>query len=638
MKTKPILITVVILALLAGAFLFIRSRNLVKPQTAEINQFLYAFSNQINEGRTDSLLADFDVNTPPRTLKKLINLLIGKSELNGKDKPLASIHLNADASTIKIINSDLIMAYVPVKLSHASVSERWSVLTLKIHQLGPHQFKIIQIDANEFLTDFYAYESLIRTKILSDKDLYSPITLKAFETAKQLKSKYDSVVWFAHLDNKTYFYVVKGKWDMDKDIERMKDSVIDPYKMGLVGPDLKEIIPAEYDLIHNINGTFPGMVEVEKDNKRGFYNLSGKNVVPIKYDQIFPIEDDENLAVLRDGDNYFYLKKDTTISEKVDLKVGDFFPKIAANKGPMNVRPEKLQVITEYNSRESNAALYISPSYLADLNMIDKVLNVKNPLRKQMDDFVHVDYQIDFTEKQEEPENWFQAAFYSLKDHFIGGRGDFYNSKNLVIVDKKKNRVMSHEIRTDYGEDEGSDGQLEGVCNVTKVKAINDSLFEVKAGALMYVDLYDSTKTITGGTYYHYLMIENNKLVELPNKRTFGFTKYVKMDDSYLNGCYNLLIGASRNNEGEKKDINQLTPEILRYMKNEIYADYRYEFKDKRWKEVFQNIEAVYDRKSGEVLDGNKSVDDSLTVIDKYNINWINQKLKGTQEKGLASR
>jgi len=208
----------------------------------------------------------------------------------------------------------------------------------------------------------------------------------------------------------------------------------------------------------------------------------------------------------------------------------------------------------------------------------------------------------------------------------------------LIKDDKKKNRVMSHEIRTDYGEDEGSDGQLEGVCNVTKVKAINDSLFEVKAGALMYVDLYDSTKTITGGTYYHYLMIENNKLVELPNKRTFGFTKYVKMDDSYLNGCYNLLIGASRNNEGEKKDINQLTPEILRYMKNEIYADYRYEFKDKRWKEVFQNIEAVYDRKSGEVLDGNKSVDDSLTVIDKYNINWINQKLKGTQEKGLASR
>jgi len=649
MKTKPILITAGVLVLLAGAFLFIRSRNLVKPQTAEINQFLYAFSNQINEGRADSLLADFDVNTPPRTLKKLVNLLIGKSELNSKDKPLASIHLNVDASTIKIINSDLIMAYVPVKLSHASISEKWSVLTLKIHQLGPHQFKIIQIDANEFLTDYYAYENLIRSKILADKDMYSPITLKAFETAKQLKSKYDTVIWFGHLDNKTYFYVVKGKWDERKDLfdkyvyikytDRYKGSETEPYKMGLVGPDLKEIIPPEYDLIHNISDIFQGMVEVEKDDKKGFYDLTGKNIVPVKYDEIFPIEDDENLAVLKDGDTFFYLKKDTSISEKVDLRISDFFSKIATSKGSLDIKSNKFPAITEYNSRELYGAIYIPPSYLVDLNMIDKIQNVPNPLRKEMDEEeVHVDYKIDLTEKQEEPENWFQAAFYSLKDHFIGGRGEFYNSKNLVIIDKKKNRVLSHEIRTDYGEDEEGDGEFEGPCNITRIKAINDSLFEVKAGALMYVDLYDSTKTITGGTYYHYLIIENNKLIELPNKRTFGFTKYVKMDDSYLNGCYNLLIGASRNNEGEKKDINQLTPEILRYMKNEIYADYRYKFKDKRWKQVFENIEAVYDRKSGEVLDGNTSVDDSLTTIDKYNINWINQKLKGTQEKGLASR
>ena len=647
MKTKPILITLGIVALLAGAFLFIRGRNLVKPKTAEINQFLYAFSNQINEGRTDSLLADFDVNTPPRSLKKLINLLVGKSDLNSKDKPLAAIHLNVDASTISVINSDLIIVHVPAKFNRASFDEKWSILTLKIHQIGPHQFKIVQIDAQEFLTDFFAYENLIRSKILADKDMYSPITLKAFETSKQLKSKYDSVIWFGHLDNKTYFYVVKGKWDIDKNLfdkyvyskytDRYKNITIDPYKMGLVGPDLKEIIPAEYDLIHNISGTFPGLIEVEEGDKKGFYNLAGKNIIPVKYDEIFPIEDDENLAVLKDGDNYFYLKKDTSISERADLKVNDFFSKIATNKGSMNIKPEKFPAITEYNSRELDGALYIPPSYLVDLSMIDKIQNVKNPLRKDVEDVVHVDYQIDFTDKQEEPENWFQAAFYSLKDHFIGGRGEFYNSKNLVIIDKRKNRVFSHEIRTDYTED-GSDAEFEGICNISEVKAINDSLFEVKAGASMYNDLYDSTKTITGGIYYHYLMVKNNKLIELPDKRTFGFTKYVKMDESYLNGCYNLLIGAGRYNEGQKKDIDHLTPEILRYMKNEIYADYRYEFKDKRWKEVFQNIEYTYDKESHKLLEGNMTVDDSLTAIDKYNINWINQKLKSTQEKSLASR
>ena len=105
------------------------------------------------------------------------------------------------------------------------------------------------------------------------------------------------------------------------------------------------------------------------------------------------------------------------------------------------------------------------------------------------------------------------------------------------------------------------------------------------------------------------------------------------MDDSYLNGCYNLEVGTRYNSQ--KKTIDHLTPEILRYMKNEIYADYRYQFKDKRWTDVFQPF---YSDDSGTELKSNASVDDSLTTIDKYNINWINQKLKGTQEKSLASR
>jgi hypothetical protein len=635
MKTKPILITAGVLVLLAGAFLFIRSRNLVKPQTTEINQFLYAFSNQINEGRTDSILADFDVNTPPRTLKKLINLLIGKSELNSKDKPLASIHLNVDASTVKIINSDLIMAYVPVKLSHASVSEKWSVLTLKIHQLGPHQFKIIQIDANEFLTDFYAYESLIKTKILSDKDLYSPITLKAFETAKQLKSKYDSVVWFAHLGNKTYFYVVKGKWDIDKDMERSKDSVIDPYKMGLVGPDLKEIVPVEYDLIHNINGTFPGMVEVEKDNKKGFFDLNGKITVPVNYNQIFPIDDESNLAVLKSGEDYFYLKKDMSISEKVDLKMSDFFSKIKMISSQVNLYKDALSVVTEYNSRDIHGAIYISPSYLAELNMISKWENFKNPLRKIEYEDVHANYNISFSNNTKEADNWFLASFYKIRDYYVGGRSEFYEKKNVVIVDKKNNRVFTNELATDLTWEEDGGESFEGTCDVNTIKSINDTLFEVKSGAILNVDLYDTAKYVFGGPSYSYFIIKDNKLIELKTNRKFGFTKYVKMDDSYVNSCYVLKVGPGNYYSKEKQMTDHVTPEMLRYMKNEIYADYRYQFKDKRWVEIFQEMPSYYVK---EDVKPNTTVDDSLTAIDKYNINWINQKLKSTQEKSLASR
>jgi hypothetical protein len=645
MKTKPILITAGILVLLTCVFLFVRSRNLVKPEKAEINQFLYGFSNQINEGNADSLLAFFEVDKTPKVLKRLVNFLAGKRDINGKGKPIAAIRLDVDGSTVTIVNSELIIANIPAKFSHDSLDSKSSILILKIRKIAPHQFKIIQVDARRLLTDYLAYANFVRSKTVDEKDIFSPITLAAFKTAEQLKASYDSVIWFAHLDNKTFFYVVKGKWDMRKDIyeryiyskytRRFKDSVIEPYKMGLVGPGLKEVIPPEYDLIYNINGTYPGLVEVEKGNKKGFYDLEGKNIVPVKYDQIYPIEDEINLAVLKNGDNFFYLKKDMSISEKVDLKISDFFSKIVKLKNSFNLNTNASSIITEYNSHEENGALYIPPSYLVDLNMVGKVQNFKNPLRKSLNDEVHIDYKVDISDKIEMADNWFEATFYSIRDHFIGGRGEFYDKKNLVIIDKKKNRVFSQDIGTDYSPGEG-EGSLNGICDISSIKAINDTLFEVKAGAVLWAELYDSTKSIIGGTYYHYLAVKDNKLVELPNNRNFGFTKYVKMDDSYLTGCYNMLIGSGNYDNRQKNSIDHLTLEILHYIKNEIYADYRYQFKDKRWQEIFMDMPSY--NTGDQEKKNNASVDDSLTTIDKYNINWINQKLKGTQGKKLASR
>ena len=91
-------------------------------------------------------------------------------------------------------------------------------LTLKIKKIAPHQYKIIQVDARRFLGDYGSFENLVRNKTISEKDIYSAITLEAFKTADQLKTRYDSVIWFAHLNNKTWFYVVKGKWSQRKDM------------------------------------------------------------------------------------------------------------------------------------------------------------------------------------------------------------------------------------------------------------------------------------------------------------------------------------------------------------------------------------------------------------------------------------
>ena len=621
MKTKSILIVLTGIILLAGISFFVWSKKTVKPGKGEIRDFLDSFRRDLKTGDTNLLLTYFETDDNGKAAMFLINTLLGRTP-NGIVNPDFRIDLDTKGSNIKMLNTDFSMAEIIVSLSSDSTETKHTNLTFTIHRVGERNYRITKIKAEGFLAAYYAYKATILNKVNADRVKYDPLTLAAFKTAGQLKTKYDSVIWFAHVGGKTYFYVVKGKWDIDKDVIREKDSVIEPYKMGLVSPDLKEIIPAEYDLVHNINGTFKGLVEVEKDNKKGFYDLNGKVVIPVNYDQVFPIGDGANLAVLRRGNDYFYLKRDTSISEKVDLKIGDFFSKIKNIGNSYNLYNNALSVITEYNSHQEHGAIYLPPSYLVELNMAEKEMNFENPLRKgAMMEEVHRNYNVGYSDTKKDTANWLVASFYSIRDYFLGGRSEFYDRKNLVIVDKRSNRMFTQNIPTDYSGEE-DDASFTGICDVNSIKVINDSLFEVKSGAVLSMPLYDSTKMIEGGDYYHYLAVRNNKLVELPDERKFGFTKYIKMDDSYLNGCYNLLTGTGPYESRQKKTLDHITPEMLRYMKNEIYAEYHYHFKDKRWQEIFTRPEV-------EAGPDNANIDDMLTETDKFNINWITQKLKG---------
>lgn len=87
-----------------------------------------------------------------------------------------------------------------------------------------------------------------------------------------------------------------------------------------------------------------------------------------------------------------------------------------------------------------------------------------------------------------------------------------------------------------------------------------------------------------------------------------------------------MLVGHSENNEGQTKTIDAINAEMLKFMKNEIYADYKYQFKDSRWKDIFYKFEHIYN--GGDEKPLNANVNDSLTEIDKYNINFLNEKIK----------
>jgi len=620
MKTKPILIITACILVVICVFFIVRARHSSKSKGGDLTQFLNDFDKKLKKGNADSLISLFQVEGGNKQLTPLLETLTGTSTM-------LDIKVNMDVKGAKVIfiNSEQATVDMPVTFSLDSLNTKSSIISFIVHKING-QYKIVTVKANVFFTDYIAYQNFVRSKTLSDKDIFSPITLASFKTADSLKTKYDSVIWFAHIHQRTFYYVVKGKWDMPFYWTGLAKDTAKTYQMGLIGPDLKEIVPPQYDMIHNIGATFPGLVEVDKDHKHGFYDLRGKLIVPVEYDQIFPVNDGQNLAALRKGDDYYWLKNDTTLSAKVDLKISDILANLKQT-GPNVYKNSEADDILEFNSREEHGSIYVPPSYLADLGILPAVKLFKNPLRKNVEyDDVSTSYHVKLDKNVSPDNNWFAATFYSIRDYFLGGRSEFYDTKNVVIVDKKNNRAYGYGVNTDLSEDDGSVDISS--CNEYNVVALSDSLFELKISSIPGIELYNGD-VLEDAPVYHYLALNNGKLTELKTNRVFAFTKFTKMNESYLNGCFLYLIKPAVGEKYANKPSDHLTPAVLEYMKNEIFADYKYKFKDTTWANTFKYR---FDQDKS-----NASVDDSLTTIDRYNINWINQKLNALRSKKLAA-
>lgn len=637
MKTKPVVIVIIaVIVIAASGFLFIRSKNLVSPKKGEITQFLNAFNVQIKAGNIDSASLYFEDKQKSKLVKVLLSVLTNKTNTGGKAKPIFKVSLNTEDALITVVNPEFATALVVTSFNHDNLPTEKSSLLFTIHKIDNKQYKITQVNATDFVKDYIAYQNKVVNKTIPEKDIYSPITLAAFKTAEQLKARYDSVLWFDHINNKTYYYVVKGK--LPENFYYMDERKInhDDFKIGLVNPELKEIIPAEYDLIHNINGTIEGLIEVEKADKRGLYNLDGKLVVQVEYDQIYPLKAGENLAVLKNGENFFYLKADTTLSEKIaDFKIADIVSQIKTLGQSYTLTEESSKNVMEYNSRTQGTSLIIPPSYLTGLEILPKFIDFPNPLRKIFSNededggegsrSIAVAFDGD---KNDDDANWFQSAYYTIVNDYLGGRGGLYTSKNLLVVDKKHNQILGFNTSIDLGEGEGS-GSLSSTCKESSTRAINDSLFEFKSSSYFYQPLLNEDETLEEGPSYHYLQVKNGKLVDLKSERLFP-TQFIKLDDSYLQGCYTIITGPYKSSK--KTTMDHVNQSLLQYMKNEIYASYKYKFKNPKWNDIFE-----YRFSQGDTT-RNANVDDSLTTIDKYNISFINNKLNRQKNNTLAAK
>ncbi len=598
MKKNHLMIGATIIIVSLAAFL-LGKEWLNKPEKSEIQKFLQTLAEDIQAKPTDTVLLNFDVKQPTGDVIRVINLLAGKTAINGKSKSLFTTTLNILDAEIAFVNERLSNVTIPITFRHKKLPDYEASLKLEIVKDSEKHFKITAFNGEELFSDYVAFENAIKTKMFEEDEIFSPETLLAFKTSEQLKSKYDSVLWFSYIGNETYYYVVNGKWEVYDNL--YNKSADKKHQIGLVNSELKEIIPAEYDLIHNIGGTFEHLVEVEKEGKKGFFNLEGKIVIPVIHDQIIPVEDSVNLGIASIGSDYFWIRKDFSLSEKdSSIRITDILKKVTGFARSSTIRGETVNNLLEFNSREHHAALYLAPSYLVDWKLLPVMKQFKNPRRKKVEFYdISSSVELQFA-KRKEASSWVETIFYSIRDNYIGGRSDFYESKNVLMVDSKNNKVYGYQVDSEFASEK---------CNEFNLKALADTLFELKTTE--YIDLPVGKKYLVNMPVYHYLSVRNAQLEELPSKRKFSFTKYTRLNDSYLQGCFIF----------DDKQIDKLPAELLSFMKMEIYAEYDFNFPDEKWRKTFTEQMDDYTPKHSDV-------DSYLTDIDRYNISWLNQRLK----------
>lgn len=606
MKSKPLFIIaiVVVLVSLAVGILFWTSKKASAADDDAYKSFIAGFNKKIKNGDIDSALTFFDDKISKRPeLTRILKALAGQTNSTGATKALFKPELGIETTQINLKNNSLADATVPVYLMVDGLALKTSTFELRIiRQDG--KLRIIKLAAEDFLTDYLAYENLIRSKTLSDEDIYSPITLEAFKKCETLKNTYDTVLWFTHYKKQTYFYVGYGKWSIDDEGSYKKT--------GLVGPDLKEIIPVQYDLIHGFNTTLNGFIEVEKEKKKGLYSLNGKLIVPVEYDRIFPIQTDSTLAILQKGDNFFTFSKNLEISSAPGIKFTNVLAMLPIFKR-QEITAANVDNITEINSREYHQAVYVAPSYLADLNLHKRILQIKNPLRKNVEVFDYSDkYIISAPQKAtDETGNTLSAMVYSIRDYYQGGRSEFYEKKNAIVTDVESDKFYTVDLYDNYLFEEFETPELQ--CKDFYLKMLSDSLVEIKYSAWVVINA-SATDSLLEAPVYQYFKVKNEAMEPVNQGRIFACASLVKLDESYVQGCY------TYSGKNGKSQTDYLKQAYYKYIINEIYASHNYIFKDKKISEAFEFSLPDYKPE-------HTNVENKLTEIEEYNIAWLKQKL-----------
>ena len=435
--------------------------------------------------------------------------------------------------------------------------------------------------------------------------LYNSKDTLFLQLISELDSMYGETPYFGRLNERQFFVVRTGQFSYQ--VRYFNGN----YKYGIADGDKKLLLDTLYDKIFN-----PGMVlndcfEIALNNKVGIFNMATGEVLKPQFDYILPdsVANSKYAYGLKDGDFFQINKNDLSKTKIVEIDLHQYLNKLSFDIH--DFKGEKL--LNTYNHLDENGpeigkGVVIPSSFYASLHLFN---------REYYDDVILVEQDnesIDFgTESAALETNTDGSLSDKLWNYIvevyesgIDARGYATQSEELIILNKEKQQTSSLTVV------EGNSYDY-GYCVESGYNLLGDTLVE------KFVPInYDNKhyKYSHGSLKQYFEISEDGSITRLRSNRTYDFTKFVKIDESYFEGCYGWPISKEyKPMEENIWVIDHLTIEDLDIMRNEIFADYGYIFQSEQWANYFSRKRWYKPRF--------QDVSDQLTEVDKHNVQVI---------------
>jgi hypothetical protein len=579
---------------LCAAVVVASSCSVLRKEDPEKN--VRSFLTEFQEGLTktdDEILAFFRVRQTRDAILSVVNILQNQDPFIVCDAAFANANITLHNNQVKVeIPITFKVKDLPSDDKEAYTFEIW--LTSK-----DRGFHITQLDGEGLYQAFARIKN--RNEWEADRKLALQERLWIYENARKLEEKFDSVIWYSTYNSQNYFYVVDGSWTnyfLDYDTRHLHN---DGINMGLVDSKGDTIVPVAYDLIGAIGFEDEGLVEIIDDGKVGYYDVTKKQLlVEPSFDLIIPYGRDHVWAIVKQDSVYGWLDGQFMYhsgfpSEQIEQWVNKF----EFLKQNIRLKPGMHTFCEIPSPEQTGNGLIVPPSYLSKHGIFDEIEGNISTTKVPVNGWT--DYKETTGSFLESITEGIRAVVTTVRERYLDGREEFYNSSTLVFVNDKLDTLH---VATISGQE-------------VSMHPIDSTLLEVRTPHDYWFGEYEAGDE--SNLYQHtYFSIGGDKeIIQLKSNRLYPQTQFVLLDSSYLTG--NFLVYSTITQKEEPTTF--LSVRTLTFMRDEILASYGYTFKDKEKIAQFQQIGSWYTPRFAKVED----FENEMTAIDLYNLRFLNK-------------